>query len=234
MRGKVYLIPAPIAEGTASAVIPEGTRQVVASLNYFLAENVRTARRYIAALKIFSSVETLHFETLDKDTPASRLQELFEPVLQGISVGIISESGCPGVADPGAMAVAYAHHNEIEVVPLTGPSSIILALMASGLNGQSFCFHGYLPVNEKEAVRKIKELEKESLRNGNTHIFIETPYRNNRLFTMLLRHLLPSTRLCVAMGISGAEQKIITHDIARWKKERTSWPKLPAVFLFQA
>ncbi len=234
MPGKVYLIPAPIAEGSATAVIPEGTLKAIASLNYFMAENARTARRYIAALKIFPSVEALQFETLDKDTPATRLQELFQPLFQGVSAGIISESGCPGVADPGAMAVAYAHEKGIEVVPLTGPSSIILALMASGLNGQSFCFHGYLPVKENEAVRRIKELERESVQKKRTQIFIETPYRNNRLFNLLLRHLSSPTRLCVALDISGENEKIVTRRIDHWKKEKMNWPRLPAVFLFQA
>lgn len=234
MPGKVYLIPAPIAEGSAVAVIPAGTLQAIASLNYFLAENARTARRYIAALKIFPSVQSLQFETLDKDTPANRLQELFQPVFRGASVGIISESGCPGVADPGAMAVAYAHEHGIEVVPLTGPSSIILALMASGLNGQCFCFHGYLPIKENEAARRIKQLEKESAQGKQTQIFIETPYRNNRLLNLLLRHLSPSTRLCVALDISGKNERIITRRVGQWKKEKITCARLPAVFLFQA
>lgn len=232
MPGKVYLIPAPIAEDTS--VIPEGTRKVIASLDYFLVEHVRTARRYLAGLKIFASVEALKFETLNKDTSVAQLQELFQPVFQGVSAGIISESGCPGVADPGAAAVTFAHDNGIEVVPLTGPSSIILALMASGLNGQSFCFHGYLPVKEKEAARRISALEKESALKKCAQIFIETPYRNNRLFNLLLRNLSASTRLCVALDISGKNERIVTRSIGNWKKARITWPRLPAVFLFQA
>ncbi|MCS6973013.1 MAG: SAM-dependent methyltransferase [Cyclobacteriaceae bacterium] len=234
MPGKVYLIPAPIAEGTAPAVIPKGTLSVIASLSYFLTEDVRTARRYLAGLKLFPSVELLKFETLNKDTSVAALDELFQPVFQGVSVGIISESGCPAIADPGAMAVAFAHNKGLEVVPLTGPSSILLALMASGLNGQSFCFHGYLPVDKQAAVSKIKLLEKESARNNCTQIFIETPYRNNRLFTLLLQSLSPNTRLCVAIDLTGKAEKIRMQSIAAWKRERVTWPKLPAVFLFQA
>lgn len=234
MPGKVYLIPSPIAADTAARVIPEGTRQAIAALNYFLAEDIRTARRYIAGLKIFSSVEGLKFETLNKDTTATRLQEFFKPVIEGVSVGIMSESGCPGVADPGSMAVAYAHAKGIEVIPLTGPSSIVLALMGSGLNGQSFCFHGYLPIKESEAIGKIRELERESGKRKCTQIFIETPYRNNRLYNLLLRNLSPSTRLCVAWDITGKDENIRTRSVAEWRKVNVALPRLPAVFLFQS
>jgi 16S rRNA (cytidine1402-2'-O)-methyltransferase len=171
--GKLYLIPNIIAEGTQQSVIPNQVIAVLRSLRFFLAEDVRTVRRYFSSLKIFDSIEDLHFQVLDKETVLSDLSALMKPLIEGYDVGIVSESGCPGVADPGAMAVRFAHQNKIRVVPLVGPSSILLALMGSGLNGQQFAFHGYLPIEAKEASVKIKELEKESSIKNQTQIFIE-------------------------------------------------------------
>jgi 16S rRNA (cytidine1402-2'-O)-methyltransferase len=149
-------------------------------------------------------------------------------------LGILSESGCPGVADPGALAVKYAHQNRIQVVPLTGPSSILLALMASGLNGQHFAFHGYLPIDSKESLVAIKELEKESRLKNQTQIFIETPYRNNQLATNLIKGLSPETQLCIAVDITGSQESILMYAIKEWKQLPRELPKLPTVFLFLA
>jgi len=233
MKGKLYLIPAPISEDTL-AVIPIRVIEILRGLDSFLAEDIRTARRYLSSLKIYPSIEALQFQVLNKDTKESELGSLLRHLLEGKSIGILSESGCPGVADPGALAVKYAHQNNITVVPLVGPSSILLALKASGLNGQQFCFHGYLPIDGKDTAQKIKDLERESKAKNQTQIFIETPYRNNSLFDHLLKNLTPETRLTVALDITGKNEMIRTQKVNQWRNEKTEWPKTPAVFLFLA
>jgi 16S rRNA (cytidine1402-2'-O)-methyltransferase len=233
-KGKLYLIPNIIADETQSSVIPAHVREALPSIQYFLAEDVRTARRYLSSLKIYSTIESLHFEVLNKETPETALAMLMKPIKEGHDVGVISESGCPGVADPGALAVKYAHENNIQVVPLVGPSSLLLSLMASGLNGQQFAFQGYLPIDAKEAMQKVKDLERESKAKNQTQIFIETPYRNNSVFDHLLKNLQPETRLTVALDVTGKQELIRTLKVEQWKKQKESWPKTPAVFLFLA
>lgn len=233
-KGKVYLIPATIADDTHSLTIPEHVRQVLPSLRHFLAEDVRTARRYLSSLKIYDSIEPLQFAVLNKDTSHDQLSVLLEPVLQGNDLGILSESGCPGVADPGALAVKFAHENDIRVVPLVGPSSLLLALMASGLNGQRFAFHGYLPIDSKEASVMIKTLEKESRSKNQTQLFIETPYRTNQLTQVLLRNLHDETLLTIAVDITGKDESIRTYPVRKWKSQTPDFGKSPAVFLFLA
>ncbi|MCW5912853.1 MAG: SAM-dependent methyltransferase [Cyclobacteriaceae bacterium] len=234
MKGKLFLVPAIIADDTQQQVIPKQVTDALQNIRHFLAEDIRTARRYLGSLKIYTSIEELQFEVLNKDTSEIRMAELMQPLAGGFNMGVISESGCPGVADPGALAVAYAHVHGFQVVPLVGPSSLLLALMASGLNGQQFAFHGYLPVDANEAAKKIKELERESKQKNQTQIFIETPYRNNSVFGHLVKNLLPSTRLTVALDITGSSESITTRTIARWKAGKAAWPKAPAVFLFLA
>ena len=197
-----------------------------------MVEDARTARRYLSSLKIYDSIELLNIEVLDKDTKAEQLDELMKPLLTGNYMGIISESGCPGVADPGSMAVAYAHERNIQVVPLVGPSSILLGLMASGLNGQKFAFHGYLPVDGKEALKTIKELERESELKNQTQIFIETPYRNNSVLDHLLNSLKPTMLLTIAVDINGFNENIRTKSVGEWKVAKPTLPKLPSLFLF--
>lgn len=233
-KGKLYLIPNIIADETHSFVIPAQVRDALPSIQYFLAEDVRTARRYLSSLKVYPSIEALTFEVLNKETPLSKLVELMKPIKEGHHVGVISESGCPGVADPGALAVQFAHENNIEVVPLVGPSSLLLALMASGLNGQQFAFQGYLPIDAKEASFRIKDLERESKAKNQTQIFIETPYRNNSVFDHFLKNLHSETRLTVALDITGKQELIRTLKVEQWKKQKENWPKTPAVFLFLA
>ncbi len=233
-KGKLYLIPNIIADETQSSVIPPHVREALPSIQYFLAEDVRTARRYLSSLKIYSTIESLHFEVLNKETPESALSELMKPIKEGHDIGVISESGCPGVADPGALAVKYAHEHSIQVVPLVGPSSLLLALMASGLNGQQFAFQGYLPIDAKEAMQRIKDLERESKTKNQTQIFIETPYRNNSVFDHLLKNLQSETRLTVALDVTGKHELIRTLKVDQWKKQKENWPKTPAVFLFLA
>jgi len=228
----LFLVPNIIAEGTQQNVIPQQVVQTLKSIRYFLVEDARTARRYLSSLKIYDSIESLNIEVLDKDTKAEQLDELMKPLLTGNYMGIISESGCPGVADPGSMAVAYAHERNIQVVPLVGPSSILLGLMASGLNGQKFAFHGYLPVDGKEAIKTIKELERESEQKNQTQIFIETPYRNNSVLDHLLNSLKPTMLLTIAVDINGFNENIRTKSVAEWKVAKPTLPKLPSLFLF--
>lgn len=230
--GKLYIIPTVIADNTSDDVLPARVRTVLASLRHFLAEDVRTARRSFSRLKVFERIEDLQFSVLDKDTSDGEIPMLLEPLLNGISMGLVSESGCPGVADPGSKAVNFAHQQNIPVIPLVGPSSILLALMASGLNGQQFAFHGYLPVESKELSARIKELEKESRAKKQTQIFIETPYRNNSLFEQLLKNLGSETQLCVAIDLTGQKETVSTRRVSVWREQTISWPKEPMVCLF--
>jgi 16S rRNA (cytidine1402-2'-O)-methyltransferase len=232
--GKLYLIPNVIADATQEDVIAPHIRNVLVDLKYFLAEDVRTARRYLSALKIFNSIESLHFEVLNKETQINEMTALMDPLAQGHSIGVISESGCPGIADPGAMAARYAHEKGFQVVPLVGPSSILLALMGSGLNGQHFAFHGYLPIDSKDASHVLKALEKESRTKNQTQIFIETPYRNNTILSVLLKNLHDDTLLTVAVDLTGKSEDIKTLSVKKWKSLKASYPKTPAVFLFLA
>ncbi|MBX2899427.1 MAG: SAM-dependent methyltransferase [Cyclobacteriaceae bacterium] len=231
MSGILYLIPTVISEGNQQVIPPQVTG-CLAEIHHFLAEDIRTARRYLSSLKIYPSIEALHFEVLNKETTEKELAAKLNPLLQGLKVGVLSESGCPGVADPGALAVAFAHAHNLKVVPLVGPSAILLALMASGLNGQQFAFNGYLPIDAPAAAKKIKELERESFQKNQTQIFIETPYRNNAIFTHLVTNLNANTRLTIALDLTGPQEVIATKTVAEWKTHIPVWPKAPAVFLF--
>lgn len=233
-KGKLFLIPTIIAEETQHAVIPVSVIEALKQIDHFLVEDIRTARRYLSSLKIYESIEPLDFKVLNKDTKEQELKDLFAPVQAGQNLGVLSESGCPGIADPGALAARYAHANGITVVPLTGPSSILLSLMASGLNGQKFAFHGYLPIDGKESIDAIRALEKESRSKNQTQIFIETPYRNNQLVSNLLKALHEDSQLCIAIDITGKAESIITKPVRAWKKDIPELPKSPAVFLFLA
>jgi len=234
MAGKLYLIPTIISDETQHAVIPQHVKDVLPEIKHFLAEDLRTVRRFLSSLKVYPTIEELNFQVLNKETTAVDLPELMKPLETGFNLGVISESGCPGVADPGALAVAYAHANNFQVVPLVGPSSILLALMASGLNGQQFAFNGYLPVDAKEASKRIQELERESKVKNQTQIFIETPYRNNAVFNHLLKNLHPNTKLTVALDVTGKNEVVTTKAVTAWKSNPVEWPKAPAVFLFLA
>jgi 16S rRNA (cytidine1402-2'-O)-methyltransferase len=229
--GKLYLIPTILSDGTADKLFSAAWRESISHIKFFCVENVRTARRFLSSLKTFPTIEELNFSVLDKETTPETIGELLKPLQDGHDIGIISESGIPAVADPGNLAVAYAHSKNIPVIILPGPSSIMLALAASGLNGQQFAFHGYLPIDEKECSGAIKTLEKESKAKNQTQIFIETPFRNTRLLKSLLKNLSPSTRLCVAIDLTGAEEKIISKSVKSWPSIELS--KLPAIFLFQ-
>jgi 16S rRNA (cytidine1402-2'-O)-methyltransferase len=234
MKGSLFLLPTILSDDTQLAVIPPSVKDAIKSIRYFLCENVRTSRRYISSLKVHDSIEILSFEVLDKNTEQKELGRLFHPIQGGNNIGLLSEAGCPGVADPGALAVEYAHQKFIKVIPMVGPSSILLALMASGMNGQRFAFHGYLPIDSKEASDAITKLERESKEKDQTQIFIETPYRSKSLLAHLVKTLKSDTRLCLAINLTGSSEKIISQPVTQWRKNPVSIEKEPAVFLFHA
>lgn len=231
-QSTLYLIPVPLAEHALHTLSPE-VATVTAGLQYYFAENVRTARRFLRALHPDLEIEPLIFSEIDKNTGPD-IPLLIRWLKEGKNIGVLSEAGCPGLADPGAELVAAAHKAGATVVPLTGPNSMVLALMASGLNGQSFCFNGYLPVKEPERSKKIKALEALSQRENQTQLFIETPYRNNRILEDLLRNCRDNTLLCIAQNITAPDAAIRTQHIADWKRQKPTLEKQPAVFLLLA
>lgn len=232
-KGRLYVIPTVIADNQEST-IPQHVLSVIKGTNVFLVENIRTARRYISSLKLGLIIEDLEFSVLDKKTADEELSRLMQPLLKGTDIGILSESGCPGIADPGAKAVEWAHKHNVKVVPLVGPSSLLLALMGSGFNGQKFCFHGYLPIDKKPLEAEIRRLVTESSRFNQTQIFIETPYRNNQLLKTMLSICDNSTQLCIARDLTGAKEFIETHSIKDWKGQDIDLHKVPTVFLLYA
>jgi 16S rRNA (cytidine1402-2'-O)-methyltransferase len=234
MKGKLYLIPTMLADDTQESSLSPAIKNTIKDLSYFVCENARSARRFVSSLHVHSSIESLNFDELDKDTSSSEIPTLLMPLLQGKDMGLLSDAGCPAIADPGAMAVAYAHQQGIKVVPLVGPSSMVLALMASGLNGQQFAFHGYLPVDSKEAGDSIRNLERESKEKNQTQLFIETPYRNNQMLANLLRTLHPNTRLCLAINLTARDESIICQSVSEWKKQDMKLEKVPVTYLFLA
>ncbi len=229
-KGTLYLIPTVIADHQTDT-IPVQVKELLKTLRYFLVENVRTSRRYISSLSLGLTIEDLNFEVLNKNTKNTDLDVLMEPLIKGHNMGILSESGCPGVADPGAHAVAWAQRRGYKVIPLVGPSSILLALMGSGFNGQKFCFHGYLPIDKKKLETEIRRLEAESRNSYQTQIFIETPFRNNQLFKTLTQVNNNDTLLCIAKNLTAPDQLIETKTIAEWKKTVIDLHKIPTVFL---
>ena len=229
--GTLFLVPTVLAEDTSATVIPPQVISCVGSLSYFIVENARTARRYIKSIAPEKVIEELQIVVINKDSSEAEVKKALEPLKNGISAGIISEAGCPGVADPGAEVVTFAHRQGIKVVPLVGPSAILLALMGSGFNGQSFAFHGYLPIEKKDRLTAIRNLEKEMLQRDQTQIFMETPYRNNQFLLDLTQHLTPNLRLCIAANITAPNELIRTDTIANWKKNPPDLHKQPDVFL---
>ena len=233
-QGKLYLIPNVLAENTAQQIISPQVKEVIKNTQHFLVEDLRTARRYISSLKLGLTIEELRLEILDKKTKEHQIKDLMKPVFQGKDIGVISEAGCPGIADPGALAVAFAHQKGIQVVPLSGPSSMFLALMGSGFNGQSFAFVGYIPIDKKARVEAIKELERDSIKHHRTQIFMETPFRNNHLLEDLKNSLHPNTKLCIAKNLTAKDEWIQSKTIAEWKKTKVDLHKVPTVFLLYA
>lgn len=235
MNSTLFLMPLTISESESRTWIGSGYHEVLKSSSLYFVENIRTARRFISSLRLGISIDQLQFEVLDKDTTTDQLKQFAILMCQAEHSVVMSESGCPGIADPGSQLVNEAHKLGVNVVPFVGPSSLVLALMGSGLNGQNFSFHGYLPVGKEERNRSISTLEKESLVNSRTQLFIETPFRNNAIWKSLLDILHPETRLCIAFDILGVDQCIIQRKVKEWKtRPMVEWGKKPAVFLFLA
>ncbi len=232
-KGTLFLIPSPLDPESGSETLSPEISRVLQSTNYYLVENERTARRYISSLDLGINIPSLHFDLLDKNTQPEALTAMMKPLNDGFDIAIISEAGCPGVADPGSLAVDFAHRKGFKVVPLVGPSSFLLALMASGLSGQSFSFHGYLPVHSEDLKKALKNLERESTRTGASHIFMETPYRNQKMIEAVLEACQPDTRLCIAAGLTGPYEMIRTMTIKAWKGQIPDIHKIPAVFIIQ-
>lgn len=229
---KVYMIPIPIAEGALHTLAPE-IAQCTLELRHYFVENLRTARRFLKSIHPSLIIDNISFSEIDKHSGAD-IRTFKTWLREGNDIGILSEAGCPGVADPGAELAAIAQQIGATVVPLTGPNSLILSLMASGLNGQSFCFNGYLPVKEPARSQRIRALEQISKKENQTQLFIETPYRNNAILDDLLKNCMPATRLCIAINVTASDAYIKTKMVADWKKDKPALEKLPAVFLLLA
>lgn len=233
MSGNIYMIPVTLGNGDHNLTIPRGTREITVSLRLFAVEEVRSARRYLRSIDRGFPVDDTLFFPVGKHSDPAGLHEFFNRVEGGADAGVMSEAGMPGLADPGSAVAAEAHRRGIRVIPLTGPSSVMLALVASGLNGQSFAFHGYLPVDGPGRQKTIRELEKRS-EGGQTQIFMETPFRNGKMMEDILSVCRPSTRLCIAADITLGSEEILTKTIARWREAIPRLDKRPAVFLLQA
>ena len=200
-KGKIYMIPTTLGDSTINSVIPKDVQQTIIDTKYFIVENIKTTRRFLKKVEREIDIDKLQFYVLNKHTSAIDLESFLNPALEGNNIGVISEAGCPGIADPGSDIVSIAHSKNLKIIPLIGPSSILLALIASGMNGQNFCFNGYLPKERNLRIKKIKELERQAT-SGFTQIFMETPFRNNHLMEDLLKQCAPSTKLCLAADIS--------------------------------
>lgn len=237
MKGKIYLIPnflGEINESESERNFPAENVRIIQSIKHFIVEDIRTVRRFLKRVDKSINIDELTFYELNKRTLQENIPTYLKVAEQGNDMGIVSEAGCPGVADPGADVVALAHQKGIQVVPLVGPSSILMAMMASGMNGQNFAFVGYLPVEKSDNIKAIKRLEERSVREKQTQIFIETPYRNVKIFQDLLFALRPQTKLCVACNVTCLDEYIITKTIAQWRSGNVpNIDKRPTIFLIQ-
>ncbi|GFD82725.1 S-adenosylmethionine-dependent methyltransferase [Tenacibaculum sp. KUL118] len=231
MKGKLYLIPTTLGDTEPLEVMPLSVKKVVEQLDYFIVENEKSARRFIKRITPTKSQPSLELMLLDKYSDDLETKNYLDACEKGISVGLLSEAGVPAVADPGASIVKLAHQKEIQVVPLVGPSSILLAIMASGMNGQSFAFNGYLPIDKSDRKRVIKDLEKLSKEKNQSQLFIETPYRNEKMLDDLRATLSPDTRVCVACDITLPTEYIKTLTVKEWKHVKTDLHKRPAIFI---
>lgn len=232
-KGALYLIPVTLGDNDPLEVMPISVKRVIESVDHYVVENEKTARRAIKSIAPDKDQNILEFSLINKYTEASELPAFLNPCLEGKSMGLMSEAGVPGIADPGADVVAIAHGKGVRVIPLVGPSSILMAMMASGLNGQNFAFNGYLPIDNKERKRRIVELEQRSRQEQQAQSFIETPYRNNKLIEVLMASLHPETLLCIACDITLPSEYIKTQSIAQWKNSALDIHKRPALFILQ-
>jgi len=231
MQASLFLIPVTLGDTPIKSVLPEYNSEIIVEIKYFIVENIRSARRFLKKINASVNIDELIFFELNKHTNRDLIDKYLSPVLEGNNVGLLSEAGCPAIADPGADLVAIAQLKGIKVIPLVGPSSILLSLMASGFNGQSFAFHGYLPIDNTERQKKIKQLEQRVYSEDQTQIFIETPYRNEKLVNDIIKNCQPSTKLCIAMNITCEDEYIKTQPVKKWEKHLPDMNKKPCVFL---
>lgn len=231
-KGALYLIPVTLGDTSIEQVLPPYNHDVIMQLRHFIVEDVRSARRFLRKVDRTFPIDDSQFYEMGKHADVKLFSQYLEPLRRGESIGVISEAGCPAVADPGADVVAIAQREGLQVVPLVGPSSMILAVMSSGLGGQSFAFNGYLPVDPADRTKKLKALEARAWNEGQTQLFIETPYRNLKMFQSLVASLRPQTRMCIAAGITTSDEYIRTLTIEKWKKQQLpDLSKVPAIFL---
>lgn len=231
METALYLIPNLLGDTPVGNVLPSYNHDVIMGIRHFIVEDVRTARRFLKLVDRNIDIDSLIFSTLNVHTRPEEISGMLKPLEEGCPMGVISEAGCPAVADPGADVVAIAQKKGLKVVPLVGPSSIILSVMASGFNGQSFAFNGYLPIRQPDRVKRLKQLEQRAWSENQTQIFIETPYRNNKMLQDILSCCRPDTRVCVASNLTCADQSAITKTVQVWKKSVPELPKVPCIFL---
>jgi len=228
----LYLIPVTLGDTPITQVLPDYNHDIIVNIKHFIVENIRSARRFLKQVEKSIDIDELTFYELNRHTDRKIIGEYLEPLKKGQPVGIISEAGCPAIADPGADVVAIAQSRGIKVVPLVGPSSIIMSLMGSGFNGQQFAFNGYLPVDIPGRIKALKKLENKVYNDDQTQIFIETPYRNSKMLETMLNALRPSTKICIAAGITTPQEFIVTKTVEKWKKEKfPEFEKVPCVFL---
>ncbi|CAN5503527.1 SAM-dependent methyltransferase [soil metagenome] len=232
-QAALYLIPSTLGNEDPEYFLPAGTLAIVRKLKHFIVENEKTARAFLKTCKIEHTQAELNIFELDKHDSGQELKTALDAISRGESIGLLSEAGCPAVADPGSKVVALAHQHNMIVRPLVGPSSLLLALMASGLEGQRFTFHGYLPVDRDGRVKALQKLEKDAQMQKSTQLFIETPYRNNSMLKDILSSCFPETRLCLAVSLNTSEEKITTLPIREWKKRNPDLHKQPCVFLLR-
>ncbi len=230
-RGKLYLIPITLGESDPNDVLPQTVKRAIDCIDSYIVENEKTARKFIKSIAPEKIQSSLILSTLNKHTEVSDHNKMIQPCLEGIDIGLMSEAGCPGVADPGAAIVKIAHEKGIQVVPLVGPSSILLAMMGSGMNGQSFAFNGYLPIDKSEKKAALKNYEKLSYDKNQSQLFIETPYRNNKLLEDFLQTLQPNTHLCIATDITLPTEYIKTMKVSEWKKAKIDLHNRPTIFI---
>ncbi|MHC1773918.1 MAG: SAM-dependent methyltransferase [Lentimicrobium sp.] len=229
--GSIFLIPSTLGDTQPEQVLPAYNIHLLHRLDVFIVEELRTARRFLRKCGYTKEFDNTTFHILNEHTPEHDILSFLEQAKLGVDTGLLSEAGCPAVADPGSMVVKLAQELGIRVVPLSGPSSVIMALMASGFNGQNFTFHGYLPVKEPERIKSIREIERDTLKTGQTHIFIEAPYRNKHMIDSILTTCGNDTMLCIATNITLSDESVITAPVGRWKKMNPDPGKKPTVFL---
>ncbi|MDR0891102.1 MAG: SAM-dependent methyltransferase [Mediterranea sp.] len=227
----LYLLPVTLGDTPIEQVLPAYNAEVIADIRHFIVEDVRSARRFLKKVNRETDIDALTFYPLNKHTSPEEISGYLRPLEAGHSMGVISEAGCPAVADPGADVVAIAQRKHLKVVPLVGPSSIILSVMASGFNGQSFAFHGYLPIEPAERAKTLKALEQRAYAESQTQLFIETPYRNHKMVEDILTHCRPQTRLCIAANITCEDEYIQTRTVKEWKGHVPDLAKKPCIFL---